>query len=203
MTTIVSKHAFAKMRGVAPSSVTRWAREGRIVTTEDGRVIVEPSLERLRATEYNDGVAERWRQYRRAKSGGVSDDADDEAANATAELKRWRAVREHYAALKAKIDYELAAGLWIDREEFEYAARDIGAYIRRRIDEIADRAAPLLAREKTIEETREILHTETVEALRDIFDHIARVTERLSDRRAQHHPIDELGEGETTFENGF
>jgi hypothetical protein len=69
MPTIVTKSEFARMRGVNPSSVTRWAREGRIVLTADGRVAVEPSIERLRATEYNDGVADRWREYRRAKRG--------------------------------------------------------------------------------------------------------------------------------------
>jgi hypothetical protein len=67
MPTIVTKSEFARMRGVNPSSVTRWAREGRIVLTADGRVAVEPSIERLHATEFNMGAAERWREYRRRK----------------------------------------------------------------------------------------------------------------------------------------
>jgi transcriptional regulator with XRE-family HTH domain len=182
--TVVSKSEFARRLGVAKSAVTYWAKNDRLVLTLDGKVDLEASLERLRDTEANWGVAQYWREHRRAKSGDMSDD-DDEAASATAELKHWRAVREHYAALKAKIDYELAAGLWIDREDFEYAARDIGAYTRRRIEEIADRAAPLLAREKTVEETREILHAEVMEALRDILDHIERASEKMSDRRAR------------------
>jgi DNA-binding transcriptional regulator YdaS (Cro superfamily) len=78
MPTIVTKAEFARLRGVHPSSVTKWARDGRIVLTANGCVLVEPSLERLRATAMNIGAAERWREYRRRRSATPALDSLDE-----------------------------------------------------------------------------------------------------------------------------
>jgi len=89
MATIVSKYKFAQMLGVHRSSVTRWSQEGRIVLTKDGRVAVEPSLERLRATELSDWVADRWRKYRRGKAASAEASetiSDDDIARVRALL---------------------------------------------------------------------------------------------------------------------
>lgn len=184
MVTIVTKAEFAKMRGVAPSSVTRWAREGRLVLTDDGRVAVEPSVERLQATEINIGRAEKWRERRKAVKKDV--EGSDEGASELqisggdngASLMASRAMKERYMALKAKLEYEQLAGELVPREDFDYMIRTAGAVVRTKIDSLADRYAALLAPVTDLSEAHEILAS----AARTIESEIAEELARLSNK---------------------
>ena len=178
MVTIVTKAEFAKMRGVAPSSVTRWAREGRVVLTDDGRVAVEPSVERLQATEINVGRAEKWREYRKAvkdSAEGASELSQGSGGDDGASLLASRAMKERYMALKAKLEYEQLSGELVPREDFDYMIRTAGAVIRTKIDSLADRYAALLAPVTDLSETHAILAS----AARTIESEIAEEFARL------------------------
>jgi DNA-binding protein Fis len=156
---------FARLMGVNRSTVTRtWKQAGRLVMVGD-LVDVEASRARILATAdlARSDVAERHAAERGAVVGQgvetVSVGAGDTAtATATARseappptipaidhignsYQAARAVKEKYAALSAKAEYERVIGLLLPRQDVDQALDDLVATVRSGLENLPHRAA--------------------------------------------------------------
>lgn len=143
---------FARYKGWRASYVTELKQAGRLVLTNDGRVLVRESLQRIDQTQdpSKAGVAARHAAGRVAKAGdsAASDTADDADVPASGKreddedgggsrYQRARAANEQYKALQAKLDYEERIGKLVDAAQVRAVAADMGTTIRRRLESLA------------------------------------------------------------------
>lgn len=149
-----TKSQFARILGVRPSYVTKLAKAGRLVMTEDGRrVDVDASMDRIRATRDpgRRGVADRLPGQAAEPTPSAAEIAGDEAAEAApaspsdVSYAAARAMREHYQAQKARLDYELMLGRLCETDAVRAAGMDIGIRMRQALERLPDRLAPELA----------------------------------------------------------
>jgi hypothetical protein len=149
---ITSKAEFARMQGWNKSTVTRKAAAGQIVLTDDGRVDVEASTERLKLTRdpYKDGVRERHKRERQQRSGAVAtSDAPrvDPSDTSYVLLQRARAEAEAHRAALLRMEREEKEGKLADTEAVRKHAFDAGRSARNAIFNLQHRLDPLLAGE--------------------------------------------------------
>lgn len=178
--------------GVNRSTVTRWAEKGQIVLSGD-KIDVEASQQRLRDTGgARPDVAERhaagrgaavpgqkvpeWTQ--RAGAGDTAPPAapDDRVGNT---YQAARAVKEKYAAMQAKLDYEKAVGNLIPKEDVDLALKTFATATRARIDTLPDQLAPLLAPVSDLGEIHALLAEHLRLALAGIADDMHRAEAAL------------------------
>jgi transcriptional regulator with XRE-family HTH domain len=170
----VSRAEFARRLGVRRSSVSHWAKRGRLVLTDDGKVDLEPSIERLRRTARNLGVAARWRWYRE-RIGATGAEPLPEVAD----YDFWRGMRLHYEALSAKLRYRRALGEMLDLGHVAYALRDIGVSLRVLLEGIPDRIAAEIAPINDEAEIKAIVRREAARVIADHEAHVARALHEL------------------------
>jgi phage terminase Nu1 subunit (DNA packaging protein) len=173
---IVTKAEFARRLNVRRSTVTHWSRQGRLVLTDDGRVDLEASIERLRRTERNLGVAIRWREYR-ARAGKAS---DVKPLTEVTDYEFWRAMRCHYEALGAELQYGIATGKLLNKAHVDYVLNDVGVTIRVAFETIADRLAPVVAALRDEAEIKATLRREVMRVLHDFEAHVERARHELT-----------------------
>lgn len=188
--TIATRAEFARLMGVNKSTVTRWADKGQIVLAS-GQVDVEASQQRLRDTGgARPDVAERHAAGRGAavpgpQSGakvGAGDTApppapDDRVGNT---YQAARAVKEKYAAMQARLDYEKAVGNLIPKEDVDLALKTFATATRARLDTLPDQLAPLLAPVSDLGEIHALLAEHLRLALAGIADDLHRAEAALT-----------------------
>lgn len=187
--TAMSRSAFAARIGVRPSYVTKLGEQGRLVLTADGLVDAEAS-ERLIEQTAGDrpDVADRHAAARGAKK-TAGRDADIAAPEKTPQrptaqaeaaekigssLQAARAVKEKYAAMRAKIEYEMLVGDLVPKDDVETALRFVGAAVRSAMEVFPDQITPLVAPTLDMAEVHEILTQSCHEVLRRVADDIAK-----------------------------
>src|SRR5689334_20144912 len=116
-----SKTAFARRKGWNRKTVWRYARDGKLVLTEDGRVDVEASETRLSSSKdpLKEGVRQRHAAERRAKNGDRGGEGTlraDPSDTSYQLLTKHRAAREGEEALMAKMEREKLEGTLVDAE---------------------------------------------------------------------------------------
>jgi phage terminase Nu1 subunit (DNA packaging protein) len=173
---IVTKAQLARRLGVSRGTVTYWARRGRLVLTDDGKVDLEASIERLRRTERNMGVVARWKWYRErtGKAPGA------EPLPEVADYDFWRAMRANFQASLAELKYRRALGEMLDLGHVAYALRDIGVSLRVLLEGVPDRIAAELAPITDEAELKAIVQREVMRVLHDLEVHVARVHGELT-----------------------
>lgn len=138
---------YAKYKNVNRSTVTRWKQADRLVFDDNGLVNFKASDKRIKATEdpNRDDVRARH-ENKRAKN---ADDLDSEQETNTVNIgfQESRAIKEHYKALQAKIDYEKKSGNYLDRESVEMNWVRAAATIREGLELIASQQSVNLASE--------------------------------------------------------
>lgn len=185
-----SKSAFAARLGKAPSYVTRLKDDGRLVLADDGKSVdVAASLRLIEQTAGNrPDVTDRWNNARSAKSmadvGGATTSPEktpqrhtaqaDAAEKIGSSLQAARAVKEKYAAMTAKVEYEKLMGNLIAREDVDAVLRFVGATVRSLLDVFPDQYAPVLCATTDIHET----HAALSDACRAVLDDIGLAIER-------------------------
>jgi hypothetical protein len=180
--TTATQAEFARLMGVNRSTVTRtWKQAGRLVMDGD-LVDVEASRARIKATAdpTRVDVAERHAEYRGQEVGAgdtapavdptprspsAAPSAPDAVGNS---YQAARAVKEKYAALKAKADYEQQIAHLIPREDVDAAMRHLGAAVRSAMDVFPDQTAPLVAPVTSMDEVHSLLS----EACRSVLEGI-------------------------------
>ena len=155
---VLSQRAYARHRGVALSAVQKAITTGRISTLADGRI--------------DSGVADgEWAANTKARPPAVRRQPEDEQdAFGAAQYTKARAVREHYQARLAKIEYEERVGSLVSKDEVQVAAFNTHRVIRDAMLNIPDRTAAMLAAETDEAKCYEILATEIRKALNEFAD---------------------------------
>lgn len=162
--TTVSQAEFARMEGNNRSYITALKTAGRLVMTADGKVDVEASRAKIAATAdpNRDDVGKRWADTR--------EPAQEEARAADkigSSYQTARAVKEKFAAMTAKLDYERAIGKMIEKAEVASAIEDVTSVIRQTLENLPHRTAPELVG-KDLDAIRATLKQEVHGALADM-----------------------------------
>ena len=176
MTELVSKREFATRIGQSPSYVTQLLHDGRLIlegTGRSARVKVSESLKRIEQT--GGGRPDVAAKHARARSEKrAADSTDGEFKSVGASYQTARAVREKYAALTAKAQYETMIGNLIEREDVDACLRFIGATVRSLMESFPDQNAPVLCAETDIHE----IHAMLTDACRAVLEDIGLAIER-------------------------
>jgi transcriptional regulator with XRE-family HTH domain len=188
MTTTENKRKFADRLGVSPSYVTQLLKDERLVMAEDGKLVnVEASLRLIDQTSGDRGdVSDRWKNAREAKSKSSeqnyqestqqrSTSQADAAEKIGSSLQAARAVKEKYAAMTAKIEYERLIGELESTEAVHADLRSFGAALRAAMDVFPDQVTPLVAPTLDMNEVHEILTQNCTDVLRRVSDEIMKL----------------------------
>ena len=154
----MSQRAYARHRGVAVLAVQKAIQAGRISTLPDGRI--DPEIA-------DQEWARNTREYAPAVTGHGDDDGTVFGAS---QYTKARAVREHYQARLAKLEYEERTGKLVPADEVKIAAFNLFRRYRDHMLNIADRVAAILAAETEAAKCYEILSTEIRKALNEFAD---------------------------------
>ncbi len=156
---IMSLRAYAQHRGVALSAVQKAIHSGRISTLPDGTLDSDTAdADWIRNTQTHAPQV-----VRRGQS------EEDEGFGASQYTKA-RAVREHYQARLAKIDYEERTGRLVSKDEVQVAAFNKFRQFRDNLLNLPDRLAAMLAAETEAARVYEILAGEIRKALNAFAD---------------------------------
>jgi hypothetical protein len=136
--------------GVTRSAVTKAVRTGRVTPGADGLFNLEEAVRE-------------WRANTRQR---LPRDADDS-------YSYWQQRKVHYRAQLAKLEYEQKLGLWLDKEEADYALADVATAARVAFETAPDRLASELASCSDEAECRRILTREIARILHDINVHVS------------------------------
>lgn len=159
MTTTATLSEFAALRGVKPSYVTKLKQHGRLVLTDDGRVEVEASIQRIEDTKdpNRDDVRARHAAAREPK-GGAESPAQPEspapihaapesprAADAiSASFQKSRALGEHFAAKTRALEFLKEIGEVVELSMIRDEVENILAVTRSAFDNLPGQLAPQL-----------------------------------------------------------
>lgn len=162
--TTASQSEFAALLGVNRSTVTRFKQSGRLVMVGD-KIDVEASQARIAETAdpNRDDVAARHASERGNK---VSVAPVTEAPAAAAPEGRGdvignsyqaaRAVKERYAALTAKAEYERTIGTLVEKADVVAVVADVVVQLRVSLENMRHALAPILVGKDQAEITSEI-----------------------------------------------
>jgi hypothetical protein len=151
---ILSVRGYAKHRGTGHSTVQKAIATGRISTLPNGMI--------------DSAVADReWKENTEVRPTGSSHRTTDEESTAVRGYTRARAIREHFAALREKLEYERLLGSLVSKDEVQVAAFNTSREFRDRMLNIPDRLAAELAAENEPARCYEILKLEITKALDD------------------------------------
>jgi hypothetical protein len=154
---VMSQRAYARHRGMAYSTVQKAIASGRISTTAKGLID-------------SDVADEEWRRNTKTRATAATEKEDDPDVFGAAQYNKARAVREHYQARLAKLEFEQKVGSLVSRDEVKIAAFNTLRQFRDAMLNIPDRLGALLAAETDSARCYEILATEIRKALNDFAD---------------------------------
>jgi hypothetical protein len=143
----VTQAAFARLKGWDRSTVSQYAKTGRIVLTASGSVDVDASEERLAesADPSKEGVRERHRRDRNRKGArGIETEPNDTTWHL---LQKARAQAEQHRAALLKLEREEKEGLVCDAEAVRKASFNTSRPAMSAIMSLRFRIDPLLAGE--------------------------------------------------------
>lgn len=164
---------FARRLNYKKSYITQLKQDGRLVLTTDGkRVVVDASIERIKATSAlsHQSIADRHAAARSAPD-APEDELPAPTTSPTPEQARYqtsRAEREHWAAQAARRDYELSMRQLLPAADVESAIADGVTQIRARLEALPDILAPQLAAEPDEAKCRALLADEIEHALTEL-----------------------------------
>ncbi len=172
----INQVEFARHLGVAKSYVTALKKAGRLVMTDTGLVEVEASIALIAKTAdpNRDDVAQRHAEQRETPTAPMSPTSMSETSSETNKIgnsyQAARAVKEKYAALSAKLEYEKNSGDLIPKADVDFVLSDYGATLRGMMENLADRLAPVVYPLTTLEETHAALEEAATAILAEISD---------------------------------
>ena len=175
----VSQAEFARIIGVGRSYVTALKKSGRLVTTDDGLVLVEESKASIAETAdpNRDDVAARHAANRASAGIIPPQPASPEADRVGSSYQQARAVKEKFLALAAKRDYEIACGKLMQADEVVSAVASAAVTLRTRLEAWPDTMAAVLGGNLDESQRRAILADGIEELLAGLtaeFNRIAR-----------------------------
>lgn len=149
--TFERKSTFAKRIERAPSFVTKLRKEGRLVLSDDGKLVdVELSLARIAATEsgINPGAAERHEQDRKANrsdSKRKTKKTSVDAVEPVGERASFKSISLEFENKSTRLEMQLASGERYRNPVINDAAQTLGNTLRASVERLVDQVAPHLA----------------------------------------------------------
>lgn len=134
---ILSQRAYARHRGTSLSTVQKAITSGRVSVLPDGRIDSDAADQEWEANTHKRGPVMGTRRQ-------PEDDGDGFGA---AQYTKARAVREHYQARLAKIEYEEKVASLVSKDEVKIAQFNIDRQRRDSMLNIADRVCASVAAE--------------------------------------------------------
>lgn len=174
----VTQSEFARLEGKARSYITALKNAGRLVLTADGKVDVEASRQKIAATSdpNRDDVSKRWSESRKKPEAPTPSD-DNKIGNS---YQAARAVKEKFAAMTAKMEYERATGKLIEKNAVESAIEDVFSSLRNELERLPARLSADLVG-KSLETIRVLLKQEINNALASLYKSWAEQITELAD----------------------
>jgi hypothetical protein len=154
---ILGLREYARHRGTSLSTVQKAIHSGRISTLPNGMID-------------SDQADREWRENTEVRPKGSSKRQDDDDAFGAAQYTKARAVREHYQARLAKLEYEEKVGSLISKDEVQVATFNQFRQYRDGMLNIPDRVAAMLAAESDAAKCYKILADEIRKALNEFAD---------------------------------
>jgi phage terminase Nu1 subunit (DNA packaging protein) len=172
----VNQAEFARLQGWSKSYVTKLKGEGRLVMSPDGLVDVAATRAKIAATAdpNRDDVVQRHAAGR----GQVTPPPPPEADRIGSSYQAARAVKEKFAAMTAKLDYERAVGKVVEKTDVSAAVEDVTSVIRQALENLPHRAGPDLVG-KDLDAIRATLKQEVHAALAEMEREFARRIKQL------------------------
>jgi hypothetical protein len=158
---IMSLRQYAKHRGVALSAVQKAIKSQRIATLPDGRIDSDAA---------DAGWKRNTRTYVPAVTRRPEPEEDEVSPFGASQYTKARAVREHYQARLAKIEYEERTGKLVSKDEVQVAAFNKFRQFRDHMLNIPDRVAAMVAAESDAAKCYEILAVEIRRSLNEFSD---------------------------------
>lgn len=177
----MSVRAYARYRGVSHQSISFALRRGRISRSEDGMIDSEQAdrsweantnPRRSAAGKVNGAIGQALRRRQLARQANHQSEPAPEGPQRSPGVDAFakaRAVRERYAALLLKLEYEERSGKLIDRSEVTTAAFKLMRTLRDSILAVPDRIAAQAAAENDAAVVHRMIETE----LRGVLDQVA------------------------------
>ncbi len=134
---VLSQRAYARYRGTSLSTVQKAIHSGRVTVLPDGRIDADTADREWEANTKKRGPV----------MGARRQPDDDGDAFGAAQYTKARAVREHYQARLAKIEYEEKVGSLVSKDEVKIAQFNIDRQRRDAMLNIADRVCAAIAAE--------------------------------------------------------
>jgi hypothetical protein len=153
---LMSQRAYALHRGVSKRAVAKAIETGRITLLPIGKID-----SRL--------ADEQWDRNTRDHAPFAGQE-EDGAAFGSSQYSKARAVREHYQARLAKLEFEEKTAKLIAADEVKIASFNLFRQFRDQMLNLPDRLAAMLAAESEAAKCYEILATEIRKALNDFAD---------------------------------
>lgn len=171
--TVCTNGEFARRIGVKPGYVTQLRKAGRLVLADDGkRILAEASEALIEATRdpSSSHVAERWRAARADKAAGSAPAQTETVAadRVPVDYQSARALREHYQALRAEMDYRREAGRLVDAAEVAAVIEDMLTTLRQVLESLPVTVGSMLAAEQDEARCVALLRDEISRMLREL-----------------------------------
>lgn len=187
---IVNQSKFAQIIGVDRSYVTRLKKHDRLVLDDDGYVLVDESIQRIKDTAdpNRDDVVSRWKNERGVLAPVVpvqstelppelaEDDSPEEHS-----YQRARAKKEHFLAERARVDYLRDIGELVPIADMRAAVADVVTAFRQTLEQLPHRTGPELIG-KDLDGIRATLKQDIRAALSDMEREF---TKRLSEQSGE------------------
>lgn len=153
MSRIVNQSKFAQIIGVDRSYVTRLKKHDRLVLDDDGYVLVDESIQRIKDTAdpNRDDVVSRWKNERGVlapvvplQSTELSPELTEDESPEEHSYQRARAKKEHFLAERARVDYLRDIGELVPIADMRAAVADVVTAFRQTLEQLPHRTGPEL-----------------------------------------------------------
>jgi hypothetical protein len=155
---------FARRLGVNRSTINRALAAGRLVKSDNGQILVEPSLKLWQQTQgHRTDMAEKHAE-KRGQTVSVAPQrenvAPDIAEGGESNRTRYKALLLHFENQSIKLEIALRRHARYPLEQIRHEATGLGAMLRASIERVIDQTAPRLAVASSKEERRRLLASE-------------------------------------------
>lgn len=177
--TVETKADFARRLGRDRSYVTRLGQKGRLVLTDDGRVLVDESLARIEATRgVRFDMSKHWEENRGREGEDrphkpVPSVLDTEEIGRRTRVAQMR--KEEAEAEKRHRELEELTGALVRRDEIQRALANAVAVILGQIENMPDRIAPQVHGIEDMERVRARVKDEMESLCRRVSDELGRL----------------------------
>lgn len=169
--TTLNQTQFAKHIGKSKGYVSQLKANGRLVMTDDGKLVeVEKSVQLIAETadQNRDDVAARHEAERAAKQQESPDKKTaEEFDSEKVKFSTGRAKEQHFKALKAEMDYKKEIGELVNKQDMQMAVADLVMTFRQGLENLPHLLAPTLVN-KDIDYIRAALRDGVETALKEL-----------------------------------